>query len=339
MSVAKSIFNLGAAALPLRLWHTLAGVPLILPYYHMVSDEALPHVRPLYSYRNVRQFSNDLDFFLKHFRPISLPDLLAHQKTGKDLPPRAFLVTFDDGFREMAEIAAPILKAKGVPAAFFVNSAFVDNKELCCHQKIALLIDWVSRKTSSAAAAELKGLLSGVGINAAEVVQGLRSIRYAQRAVVDAAGELAGLNFPEFLVRQKPYLSSEQIRCMIRDGFAMGGHSIEHPFYGDLTLAEQLRQTRVSVEFVQQKYDLRYRAFAFPHSDRGVATDFFQQSYADDALEISFGTGGLLRDPWPSHCQRFSMENSALPARQILAWQLARCLGRGPVPRADNSVN
>jgi peptidoglycan/xylan/chitin deacetylase (PgdA/CDA1 family) len=324
VSAAKSIFHTIAPAVPLRLWHTLAGAPLVLPYYHMVSDESLPHVRPLYSYRNVRQFSDDLDFFLKHFQPISLTDLLAHQKTGKALPKRAFLVTFDDGFREMAEIAAPILKAKGVPAAFFVNSAFVDNKELCLHQKIALLIDRVSQKNSPTMETNIKELLSGVGIKATEVIFALRSVRYAQRAVLDVAGELAGLDFGGFLSRQKPYLSSEQIRSMINDGFAMGGHSIDHPFYGDLTLAEQLRQTQVSVDFVQQKYDLTYRAFAFPHSDSGVAAEFFPQSYVDDALEISFGTGGLLRDPWPRHFQRFSMEKTALSAKAVLTYQCAR---------------
>ena len=114
MSIAKPFFNAIAPAVPLPCWETLAGKPLMLPYYHMVSDEALPHVRPLYAYRSVRQFTADLDFFLKYYQPIALADLLAHMNAGKVLPPRSFLVTFDDGFREMAEIAAPILKAKGV---------------------------------------------------------------------------------------------------------------------------------------------------------------------------------------------------------------------------------
>ena len=324
MRAAKAIFHAVAPVVPLRLWHALAGAPLVLPYYHMVSDESLPHVRPLYEYRKVRQFTADLDFFLKHFQPISLTDLLAHTKSGKALPPRPFLVTFDDGFREMAEIAAPILKAKGVPAAFFINSAFVDNKELCLHQKIALLIDRVSQKNSSNLAAKLKELLSGAGISAPEVIAGLRAVRYAQRAVLDAAGELAGLDFAGFLAQQRPYLSSAQIRSMIRDGFAMGGHSVDHPFYGDLTLAEQLRQTRVSVDYVQQKFDLPYRAFAFPHSDSGVTAEFFQKSYAEDALDISFGTAGLLADSWTLHFQRFSLEKTTYSAKGVLTYQYAR---------------
>jgi len=318
----------------MRFWHTLAGSPLVLPYYHMVSDEALPHVRPLYAYRSVQQFTADLNFFLKHYQPVGLADLLAHVNHGKALPSRAFLVTFDDGFREMAEIAAPILKAKGVPAIFFINSAFVDNHELCLHQKIALLIDRLSKPTSAALEVKLKELLSQAGIHDGEVVPRLRAVRYGKRAVLDTAAELAGLDFPAFLTQQKPYLSSEQVRVMMRDGFAIGGHSIDHPFYGDLTLEEQLHQTRTSVEMVQREFGVPYRVFAFPHSDSGVARDFFEQSYGDGTLEISFGTGGLLRDPWPRHFQRFSMEKSAQPPGQILAWQLARSVGRGPIQRA-----
>ena len=119
----------------------MAGRPVILPYYHMVSDESLPHVRPLYQYKNISQFKQDLDFLLTHFKPVSLQDLLNSLGGKTTLPPRSFLLSFDDGFREMAEVVAPILKAKGVPAVFFLNSAFVDNHELCFQQKIALLVD------------------------------------------------------------------------------------------------------------------------------------------------------------------------------------------------------
>ena len=42
------------------------------------------------------------------------------------LPPAAAAITFDDGYRDNLEIAAPILKRRGLPATLFVASGFID---------------------------------------------------------------------------------------------------------------------------------------------------------------------------------------------------------------------
>ena len=290
----------------------------------MVSDESLPHVEPLYRYRTVRQFTDDVDFFLKHYQPVGLSDLLAHISGGKDLPPRAFLLTFDDGFREMAEIVSPILKSKGVPAVFFINSAFVDNRELCRYQKMALLVDLITRKPSPALEKQWGNLLKAKGLVEDEVIPMLRSVKYAQRSVLDEAAAVCGLDFAVFLSQQKPYLISDQIRGLLHDGFAIGGHSVDHPFYGDLPLTEQLRQTRESVEFLCERFGVSQRAFAFPHSDAAVSSKFFERIFGDGTLQISFGTGGLVRNGPQKHFQRFSMEKTALRAQSIMAYQYAR---------------
>jgi peptidoglycan/xylan/chitin deacetylase (PgdA/CDA1 family) len=317
-----------AACLPVGLWHVLSGRPLILPYYHMVSDEPLPHVRPLYSYKTVLQFKQDLEFFLKHFSPVHPDDLLKYLREGTSLPRSGFLLSFDDGFREMADIVAPILKAKGVSAMIFVNSAFVDNRELCFHQKIALLIGQLAAKPLATLEGKLKGLLRDKGIAGDETASMLKLVRYANRAVLDEAATLCDLRFDLFLQQQKPYLTSDQIRGLLGDGFTIGGHSVDHPFYGDLTLEEQLSQTRQSMKFLQDEFAVKQRAFAFPHSDTGVSRAFFDCSYGDGTLEISFGTGGLLRDSWPGHFQRFSMEKTTLPPAATVARQYARRLFR-----------
>jgi peptidoglycan/xylan/chitin deacetylase (PgdA/CDA1 family) len=328
LRLKNNLISAAAAIVPLNVWHSLCQSPLILPYYHMVSDEVLPHVAPLYQYRTVRQFTDDVDFFLKHYQPIGLSDLLGHVNQGKSLPLRAFLLSFDDGFREMMEIVAPILKSKGVPAVFFVNSAFVNNRELCFHQKIALVIAQLKTTLPDGLAEKTKDILRSNEIHGSEIISMLRLIPYAKRAVLDELESTCGLDFKMFLVRQKPYLTSEQIHALLRDGFAIGGHSIDHPFYGDLPLNEQLRQTQQSVGFVQKEFGVDYRAFAFPHSDTGVSQEFFERTYGDGTLQISFGTGGLLRDPWPKHFQRFSMEKTSLRPELIVCRQYARRLFR-----------
>jgi len=260
----------------------------------MVSDESLPHVRPLYRYKNISQFKQDLDFLLTHFKPVSLQDLLNSLGGKTTLPPRSFLLSF------------------------------VDNHELCFQQKIALLVDRLEKLPTIGVMENVQERLRAKNISGVEIIPALKSVRYQNRSVLDEVAALCDVQFDVFLRKQKPYLTSAQIGSLLRDGFAIGGHSVDHPFYGDLTLAEQLHQTSESVNFLQEMFDVKYRAFAFPHSDTGVSPEFFQRSLADGGLQISFGTGGLLRDSRRGHFQRFSLEKNCDHPRQVLTWQLAR---------------
>jgi peptidoglycan/xylan/chitin deacetylase (PgdA/CDA1 family) len=58
--------------------------------------------------------------------PVSMPEVVdAHRQRGA-LPPRAFAITFDDGFENNLSVAAPALRDLGIPATFYVTSGFLD---------------------------------------------------------------------------------------------------------------------------------------------------------------------------------------------------------------------
>ena len=119
----------------------------VFPIYHMISDEDVSYVKHLYSYKNVKSFTADLDFFLKYYKPIDLTTLLISVKEKTELPKHSFLISFDDGFKELYDIVVPILKQKGIPATFFINKCFIDNKEMFYRNKASLLIEHFSKLT------------------------------------------------------------------------------------------------------------------------------------------------------------------------------------------------
>jgi peptidoglycan/xylan/chitin deacetylase (PgdA/CDA1 family) len=315
----------GARRASLPLLERWARTRPLLPYYHMVSDQWVPHVSPLYGFRTVKQFTEDVDFFLQYFRPLQVDELLEADRNG-GAPPGSFLLTFDDGFREMAEIVAPILRAKGVPAVFFLNSSTVDNSSLALHQKIGVLLHHLATEASPAAADSVASYLRSHGARAADAPGALRSLGYEQRALLDPAAEICGLDFRGYLSAVRPYLDSEQVKRMLREGFSIGGHSIDHPHYADLSLEEQLRQTRQSMLFLRERFDPSRRLFAFPHNDDGVSRDFFETIFAEGAAEATFGTSAPYEDEIARNHQRFSMERTSEPARAILARQSFRRL-------------
>ncbi len=131
----------GLSALNMEWLKKRSPIGVIAPFYHLVSDKPVPHIDKLYPYQDSRQFEADLDQLLRHFQPLGLDDIIRQQQTGRPFEKKGFLISFDDGLRQVYETAAPILLRKGVPAALFLNPSFVDNKDLFYNFKKGLILD------------------------------------------------------------------------------------------------------------------------------------------------------------------------------------------------------
>ena len=304
---------------PRDLWHRLLNVELLLPYYHMVSDREVPHVDGLYKFRSVQQFDADMDFFLRSYTPVNLQDIISHLEGIRRLPRRCFLPTFDDGFREIYEIVAPILLTRGIPAVFFLTTSVIDNRELCSSAKKSLLIHTLNSSENPVAKQKVSQLLNEAMVDGPDLSSRIRRIPYRQRRLLDELGPLLGCDFLTYSNSVKPYMNSTQIANLIGKGFTIGAHSINHPLYAELSLAEQLEQTQASLGWLSDRFTCECQAFAFPYRDAGVAPEFFNKAFADGRLKVSFGTAGLCDHFYPRNLERFTMENTNRGAAEILA--------------------
>jgi peptidoglycan/xylan/chitin deacetylase (PgdA/CDA1 family) len=291
-----------------------------MPFYHAVCGEQdLPHIKHLYHLRSKAQFEKDLDFLLKHYQPVSLEQLLDHKLHNVKLPEKAFFLSFDDGLREVFDIAAPVLQQKGIPATIFLNSAFVNNKGLFFRYKASFLIEQLQKKRVSKVVKKQfeiifdKHLISGKNLEAR-----LLKIDYPRKEVLDLLADLLEVSFFDFLAQQQPYLSSEQINQLIQKGFSIGAHSIDHPLFNQLDIKTQQIQIIESMRFVQQNFKVPYKVFSFPFTDYGLGAALFETIEKDQLADLTFGCAGLKNEQTPFHLQRFPMEGTNHPARELL---------------------
>jgi peptidoglycan/xylan/chitin deacetylase (PgdA/CDA1 family) len=306
--------------IPLNAWHRMSGVELVIPYWHVVSDHDLPHVSGISRYRNIRQFKSDIEFFLKRYSVISELDLINHLDGKGNLPPRPVLLTFDDGFREIHDIVAPLLRAAGASATFFLISSSVDNQHLCYTQKKSLLTGKLTDELSSATWGEVTRLLTSAGVPGhSTLASRVRGVSYRKRKVLDDVAVILGCDFQDYLRSARPYVTSDEVRSLLNQGFAIGAHSVDHPLYSELTLEEQLVQTRESMRYLSEQFHLRCQSFAFPYHANGVSLEFFDKMFADGELRVSFGTGGLIPHAFRRHLSRCTPELSNATAQQALA--------------------
>lgn len=71
-----------------------------------------------------RLFERQLRYLARYCSPVGADQVSAALSGRHVLPPRAVLVTFDDGYRDFAECAWPLLKQYRIPCVLFVATAF-----------------------------------------------------------------------------------------------------------------------------------------------------------------------------------------------------------------------
>ena len=85
-------------------------------HYHYVFDDER------------ERFAGQLAFLRREFRPVPLSEAVDRLRTGRTEGDEV-VVTFDDGFRNQLENAAPILAEQGFSACFFLVTGFVGASE------------------------------------------------------------------------------------------------------------------------------------------------------------------------------------------------------------------
>jgi len=299
-------------------YQNITNRKLIFPFYHSVSDIPQLHISSLYTTRSVIEFKKDLEFLLKHYEIIE-PDKAFILITKKQQPIKpSFLLSFDDGLSEFYEIIAPILIQKGIPAINFINTAFVDNKDLFYRSKASLLINHI--KENPQLNKLLSVFLADNGFTNNNLYNIILSINFNNRELFDKAAKICNYSFEDFLQVKKPYLTSVQINELSKQGFLFGAHSINHPKYSELNLQEQIRQTQESVEFVKNKFEQPYKLFAFPFTDFGVSPELFNKffNHENHILDFSFATAGLKNDEFCRNIQRIPMEGTSANGKKII---------------------
>ncbi len=277
----------------------------IYPYYHLISNNDLPHINHLYPYKGVSQFEKDLDFLLANYKPQDPANVLRGEEEKN-----AFLLTFDDGLSQIFKVVYPILKKKGVRAIFFVNPAYVDNHQLFYKHAISIILDFFSQnKVSDEQVSKIAALLNTE--NDKNVIKHrIATLDYVNRNNAHLIlGDVLNFDIEAYLRKSPPYLTTEQIIEMHNNGFYFGGHTMTHPPLNQIAFEQQFQEIVASINWLHTNFNIDYATFAFPFSDKTASSKLINALFDYNPNMVLFGNSGLKKDIDPRIIQRFSIEN------------------------------
>jgi len=313
-SVIFKISSIIASLIPIKFLIKFTGIRIIYPFYHIVTDNRPAHIKHLYSVRTVKQFKKDLDFLITYFQHTNT--VLTESKSKQNY----FNISFDDGLRECYDIIVPILKEYKVKATFFINSGFVDNKDLFFKYKASIIAEEIKKNdlTDNQKTQISTALLSKRLLNNKQIIKYVLNINYSQKQKLDKIADVLKISFKYYLQEYKPYLTRLQIKELIKDGHQIGAHSIDHPLFSNLTEEEQIRQTYESIQCIEERFDIKTKLFAFPFTDDQVETSFFNMIFKNKVIDFSFGTAGIKKDIIEKNIQRIPVEKYSMSAKRYI---------------------
>ena len=246
-------------------------------------------------------FEDHLGILATRSRLVGLAEMLAADPAD---PTVLTSITFDDGYADNLAVAAPMLRAAGIPATYFVcTGALGDDRGF-----------WWDRLASAIAATDAPAAVLD-GLDGIPPVGALTTEDDRTRATLAIAARLQPLPpaardqlLEEIETRLPPRAGASRARCPILDEAGLrdlasqplteiGAHTEHHPMLSRLTPEEQRDEIAGSIATITDVTGTRPRFGAYPYGAQADYDDDSCRAAADAGLRAAFVNHGGRFDP------------------------------------------
>lgn len=253
------------------------GSLAVLTYHRVDRPEAHPDLLPGLVSASPASFADQMDELVRHYRPVSMAEVLAARAAPGRLPPRSVLVTFDDAYADFAEHAWPVLRAAGVPATLFVPTAFPGDPSAAF---------WWDRLWAAVRTTELSVLpdvLPGLPAlplgGRTERLATMRALvaRIKDRPHVEAMDEVdrlvaalrTGIEPRDDQGGGRAILDWATLRRLAGDGLTLGIHTRDHPLLDRVPVETAVEQICGARDDLEREIGPTLPVFAYPSGAHG----------------------------------------------------------------------
>lgn len=214
-------------------------------------------------------FRRQMEIVAREFAPVTLDDIVRFLNGEADLPRRAVAVTFDDGFTDNAEIAAPILNHFGIRAAFYATVSLIGTPKAPWYSRLRYAFSNTHKSEwKNGTDGRVWNLHDPVGRNAALLAAfdlcASMVAEQQEKTICDIEADLE-MEFPAGRA-QRPMMDWDQLRKLRATGHIVGSHTLTHPNAAHVARDEDLQRELVeSKQRIEAELGSPAVHFSYPH--------------------------------------------------------------------------
>jgi peptidoglycan/xylan/chitin deacetylase (PgdA/CDA1 family) len=251
---------------------------LIILNWHQITPLFDPLRHHRYTWTELAQFEAQIDYLAGKFEILALDDAIRQLDCG-GLRGSCVALTFDDGDISIADYVVPLLRERRVPATFFINSAYIENRRAYWFPILSYLSTVEDDRSRAALPDELKK-------QALRLRETGDPIFY--RAMRDCIEGLAS----EVPLLETRLITKEWLSNLDGYQFSIGAHGHEHERFSMMPLEWQRNDLRENVRLLSQFRAFR-PFFAVPFGRPWDWTEQTIQIARDQGLQVVLADGGI----------------------------------------------
>jgi peptidoglycan/xylan/chitin deacetylase (PgdA/CDA1 family) len=252
--------------------------------YHSISDCEDNFVKGTDMWTPITTFERHLKYIIKHYRVISLQQLVKALKRNQLLP-RSVVITMDDGFSDNFHFAYPYLKKYNIEATIFLNTDCINNNKPICIQELNYLINnfGVESIVRTVKKFVKRAKHRCVNLEKLSDIDSRKRLEnyFAYCVSNEFKKELLGKIYRQYNLQKEKifsetrvFLDGEQINAMRTNNIAFGNHGATHTPFSAMSLLEQEDEIVRSKKVIEETCGCEFLPFAYPFGQKEDFTTY-----------------------------------------------------------------
>lgn len=261
---------------------------LYICMYHYVRD--LKHSRyPEIKGMDVVLFNRQIEYMINNFNIITMEDVINAIEQGEELPEKALLLTFDDGYVDNYTYVFPILEEYGIQGSFFIPAKTFDTYQLLDVNKIHYIL---ASANIEKLVLDLKAKMDyyrGMEFEYPSTIELWNDYAHANRfdssGVIfvkrmlqtvlpeSLRGRISSELFADYVgvseetLARELYMNINQIKTMKRNGMFIGVHGYDHYWLGELTSEKMQYDINRALDVMSEFIDRKRWVMNYPYGN------------------------------------------------------------------------
>ena len=250
--------------------------------YHYVRDlknSRYPNIKGL----DIEKFKKQIKFFKENYNFVRIEDLIEYYKNPKEkeLPDKAILLTFDDGYKDHYTYVLPILLENNIQGSFYIPTKCFQDKKVLDVNKIHFILEscigeeerilkeieeYLEKNKDSRISLSYNEYFKEYAVDSRFDTKEVIFIKRMLQVVLpeDYRKKYVDILFKKYVCTigdkiisertfwEELYLTPEQIRMMEKLGMHIGFHSHDHVWLNSLSKEEQEFQIKSSINYFKE---------------------------------------------------------------------------------------
>ena len=284
----------GSPYLTVLTYHRVFDVPNNYPF-----DRGVIDVGP-------EAFDAQLKTLGKYFNVVGTEEVCAHFEGVERLPPNAAVVSFDDGYLDNLQVAAPILKDNGMRGVFFIATSYIEERRMYWWDRINYLFHHASPGLETVTLEYPARIVLDVAAGRSQALATILHLMKIQfdldvERMLDGLATALGVSWNRELERELCegfVMTWDDVRALADMGMDVQSHTRSHRALQTVPYAELAQELAGAKQDLERELGRPVDSISYPIG-RSIATlDPIRQALKDAGYKVGYTNASGAQPLW-----------------------------------------